>query len=307
MLSADATSQRADQIFRTGPETLVAASSGIIAGHISHFAKEVLSSSPPGPDGFPVEWKATGEVDEPRTLKGTPRPAPIHFSRLERSFVSAAPTPAPRWAQQYGELSATGDVVLFYSSPDDQTPSDIFPSAAGEQDLAALVKDIVSFQSVAEPKKQIDGWLAYLNSSRSGEASRVALRSLVQLSVEWGQIDPVMRKLLSSPDVPRDTRDYAFAFVAFQITHDVWQKEVGAALELLCSAFQAQKDANSQVRNLDGLLLVLDFTSKEPLQDSRRPLRHRIETCLKSWASSGVAAQASLEEYKRLQQRYKLQ
>jgi hypothetical protein len=305
-MSADTTTQRADQIFRTGPETLVAASSSIVAGPISHYSKEILKSTESDPDSLPVEWKVTGEIDAPRTLKGTPRPSPLRFSRIERSFLSATRSPAPYWAQPYGELSSSGGVVLFYSSEDGDA-AEVLPSGAGELDLAALVKDIVSIQSIAEPKRQIDRWLAYLGGGHGDTAARVALRSLAHLSVEWPQLEPAIKKILSGPNVSRDTRDYAFAFSVFRLSHDAWQKEAPTAVEFLCSSFQAQKDPKSQLRYLDSLSLLFDYYSRQPIVESRRPLRQRVENCWKAWANSGIADPQAVEEYKRLRQLYKLQ
>jgi hypothetical protein len=307
MLPKDAATERADQIFRIGPETLVASSSTIVAGRVSHYHKEVLKVSQPGPDGFPLEWKITAELADPVTLKGSPVSKPISFSRNEHSFMSPVPTRNPRWEQDYGELVPDGTVVLFLSGADSQSIQKVLPGGTGEQDLASLVKEIVSIQRLTNPKERIEHWLAYLAAGPLSEGFRVALRSLAQAGAPWQELEPALRKILMQASLSADIRAFAFGFVAFNITQNKWEAHAGAALDLLCSSFSGQADPKLALRNLGNLSLVLYYASEQPVQASRRSLREQTVKCLRSWASLGFADQDLAEEYKRIRQQYAIQ
>jgi len=307
MLPNDAAADRADQIFRIGPETLVTSSSTIIAGHVSHYHKDVLKVSQPGPDGFPLEWKITAELADPVTLKGSPVSKPISFSRIEHSFMSPVPTQNLRWEQDYGELVPDGAVVLFFSGADSQTIHKVLPGGTGEQDLAALVKDIVSIQRLTDPKERIQRWLAYLASGSVSEGYRVALRSLAHTGAPWQDFEPALRNILMQASLSPDVRAFTFGFVAFNITQNRWEAHSSAALDLLCTSFSGQADHGLALRNLGSLSLVLHYTSEQPVQASRRALREQAIKCLRSWASLGFADHDLAEEYKRIRQQYAVQ
>jgi hypothetical protein len=299
-----ALTDRADQIFRIGPETLVASSPAIVAGHISHYQKKDVKMSQPGPDGFPLEWTVTAELELPSTLKGTPLTGPIPFSRSERAFMSPTPSPNPLWEKDYGELQPDGEVVLFFGEANSQNVLKAIPSSAGEQNFLALVKDIVSIQRVTDPKDRIQRWLSYLAASPSPEGYRVALRSLVHAGVKWPQFEPAVRKTLSQQNLPRGLQPFAFYFIAFTISQSAWDDDGAAALELLCTMFARQTDPKLQLQNLAAFALILDFSSRQPLQKSRQPLRERTNKCLHNWASLGFADPTLAEEYKRMRQQY---
>lgn len=307
MLPKVEATERADQIFRLGPETLVASSSNIIAGRVSHYRKEVLKVSQPGPDGFPLEWRITAEIADPVALKGSPASRSISFSRIERSFMSPVPTQNPRWEQDYGELVPEGTVILFLSAADSQDIQKVLPGGTGEQDLAALVSEIVSIQRLTNPKERIQRWLAYLAAGPVSEGYRVALRSLAQGGAQWQELEPALRKILVQTSLSQDVRAFTFGFVAFNITQNKWDAHGSAAFDLLCSSFSGQADPKLALRNLANLSLVLHYASEEPAQPSRRLLRERTVKCLRDWASLGLADQDLSEEYKRIRQQYAIQ
>ena len=307
MLPNDTATERADQLFRIGPETLVASSSSIVTGHISNYHKEVLKVSQPGPDGFPLEWKVTGELADPVTLKGAPVSGPLPFSKIEQAFMSPLPSPHPRWQQQYGELAPDGVAVLFSSGTAATDFQEVLPSAAGEQDLAALVKDIVNIQRLPDPKDRVARWLAYLSAGPSPEGHRVALRSLARDRAAWSQLEPVLRKLLNQANLSPDLRVFTFSFIAFNITQNTWEANNPAAMDLLCGTFSNQADPKLTLRSLRAFSILLQYVSEKPLPPPRQPLRDQAVRCLHRWASLGFANQELAEEYKRLSRQYALQ
>src|SRR5258708_22170191 len=102
---------RADQIYTTGPETLVAQSSTIVAGPVASYSKRVLEMSQPGPDGFPLRWAVSGRVESPRALKGSPE-GPVPFTSMEQSAVISESDSPDEGERQYGERHADDEGVL---------------------------------------------------------------------------------------------------------------------------------------------------------------------------------------------------
>jgi hypothetical protein len=299
--------ERADQIFRIGPETLVGSSSVIVTGRIASYHKEITKVSQPGSDGFPLEWKVTAGLAEPVTLKGSPVSGPVAFSKVEQSFMSPAPRQDPRWQQQYGELAEGGSAVLFFSGTDAKNPQQVLPTASGEQDLAALVREIVSIQRLSSPRDRVGRWLSYLGGQPSNEGYRAALRSLVRDGASWQQLEPALRKTLTQSNLSADVRAFSFSFVAFDITQNAWQANDSAALDFLCTSFSNQSDPKLALRYLSGLSLVLRYASEQPQQASRRTLRDRTVKCLRTWASLGFSDRSLEEEYQRLSRQYSIQ
>jgi hypothetical protein len=307
MLPQEAATDRADQIFRIGPETLVVSSSTIVAGRVAHYHKEVLKFSQPGPDGFPLESKITGQLVEPVALKGSLISGPISFSRTEIAFMSPAPPQNPLWEQDYGELAPDGRVVLFFSGTNSASIHKVLPSGAADQDLAALVKEIVSIQQISDPNQRTQRWLAYLNAGPSAEGYRVTLRSLVRSGTGWQHLESPLRKILTQSGIAPDVRAFTFSIIAFHLTQNGWSENNNAALDLLCTSFSGQKDSKLALQNLGSLSLLLNYANQQPLQDSRRPLREKTVKCLRSWATLGFADPSLAEEYKRIRQQYAIQ
>jgi hypothetical protein len=53
-------SHRADEIYRTGPETLIARSSSIVAGPVSQYSRKIESESQGGAESIPLKWVISG-------------------------------------------------------------------------------------------------------------------------------------------------------------------------------------------------------------------------------------------------------
>ncbi len=304
MVPTVALNGRADQIYRVGPEDLVAATRTIVAGPVSGYAKDVLKYSQPGPDGFPLEWIASGRIDQPKLVKGDAVSGPIPFSRTERSFFLPVDPEALVWERDFGDLSPTGQVVLFLSDGDPQQAPKALPSGRGEQDLIELVKGIVEIQAIRDPVQQRQAWLGSLTGAHSDEVRRVALRSLVHVGTSWSQMAPPLKVLLSEPGFSNNIKAFAFGFVAFYVTEGKWLKENSAATDLLCQAFSSQRQSSLEIQYLQSFKLILRYTAEEPLIESRQPLRRSIMKSLELRASLGVEDPTLGEEYKRIRVQY---
>jgi hypothetical protein len=293
---------RADQVFRIGPEDLVARSSSVVAGSISDYSKEVQRYSGTGPNAIALEWVARGRIDGPTVFKGAPPPAPISFSRQERSALSPGPSAVPIWELAFGELKPSGQAILFIDSGGGL---EALPNGTGDQDLIALVKDIVRIQGIRDAGLQRRSWLQYLITAPTSEGRRVALRSLAHGGVDWRQMAPALTQFWSEPATSPDLRAFAFGFVAFQLTSQAWSDAPGEPGNFLCRVFSAEKETEQQLRYLQNIKLLLSYTVEEPRQDSRRPVQQSILGCLATWASRGLTDRDLQQEYNQIIQRYR--
>jgi hypothetical protein len=293
---------RADQIFRIGPETLVAQSSKIVAGQIVAYSREVHRNSGPGPNAMPMEWTAQGHIDHPVVLKGASPPAPIYFSKLERSSLLPSSPIAPSWEMALGELMPGGQAILFFV---DRVNPKVLPAGTGEGDLLVLVKDIVRIQDIRGRDEQIRGWLQYLATAPTSEGQRAALRSLVSLGANWSQVEPALAQLAAGKSVTPDLRAYVFGFVSYHLTAETWGVSPNGPLEFLCRMFSTEKGPEQQLRYLQRIKLLLLYTVAEPLEESRRPVRESLIRCLETWASRGLTDPELKQEYDQLRQKYR--
>lgn len=293
-----------EQVFKLGPEDLVATSPVIVAGPVSGYSRQVQKHSQPGPDGFPLEWVATGQIQELHALKGEAPLGPLSFSRAERSVFLPLDPATPVWEREYGEFSPQGQAVLFLGAGDPHPIIKVLPSGSGEQDLVGLVRDIVRIQLIQDPAQQRHGWLSYLTSVRSDEGRRAALRSLVGGGVGWSQMAPALKTLFEEPGVSQNSRGFAFGFVAFHVVGGTWGEQAEAAVDLLCQVFSGERDADVALEYLQSFKLMLDYTIEEPLQMSREPLRKHILQCLEKWASTGLRNAELEEEYEEIRANY---
>jgi hypothetical protein len=228
---------------------------------------------------------------------------PVSFSRSERSFLIPVPPEGPVWEQEFGEITPTGQVVLFRHGEISSDLVEVLPSGSGEQDLVELVKGIVAIQAIPDPIQRRQAWLRFLTNARSDEARRVALRSLAHAGADWSEISPSLKTLFSDPSLSRDIKIFAFGLVTFYVTEGRWTKDSNQAIELLCEAF-AHSDSKLEIQYLQGFKTILSYTAEEPAVESRKPLRRKIMETLEQRESRGVSDPALKEEYRRIHAQY---
>jgi hypothetical protein len=305
MASSVALNGGADQIYKSGPEDLVAASRTIVAGPVSGYSREVRKYSQPGPDGFPLEWIASGRIDQPILIKGEAVRGPISFSREERSFFVPVNPEDPVWERDFGSIAPNGQVVLFLSGVESRQPAKALPST-GEQDLIELVRGTVAIQAISDPIQQRQAWLRFLSSARSDEARRVAMRSLVRTGADWSQMARPLQTLFLEPGVSRNIKTFSFGFVAFYVTEEKWSKESSAAVDLLCQVFSAERESTLEIQYLQSFKLILRYTAEQPRSEMRQSLQRRIMETLERRASTGVEDPTLRQEYQRIRDQYRI-
>jgi hypothetical protein len=294
MLFAGSASARSDDVFRNGPETLVAASSAIVAGSVSHYSRQVLSQSDPGPDGIPLKWTVRGQLDRLRPIKGPETPAPIPFARTERSPLVPPDQGMLDWQAEYGDLSPEGAAVLFSKSVPG-TASTILPSGSGEYDLAALVHEIVQIQALPDSTGQMNGWLSYLRKAPTDQGRMVALRSLIHGPIEWASFSPALEGILSNGQLSRRLRAFGFGIAAFSVGEGKWPSQRPQVVGLLCRAFVGEHDPELLLQEVFQFKLLLRTRQNESAD--RPAMRDQILKCLRERSSAGPLDPAMQHQY----------
>lgn len=269
---------RVDEMFTTGPETLVARSRAIVAGSVSSYSKEVKEQSQ-GAAPIPIRWVISGRLERPETLKGNPPGTSLQISREERSPFLPAPEPKPAWQAAYDPWQPDDKAVAFLGN----APGEILlvlPSGTGERDLISLVRLIVKIPATASSERdQAAAWQSHLLSGEasSAESKRVALRSLMRLTRNWNDVastwDAVMRK------ADANLRRYAYGIVAYGIVHENWSDAIKPA-EFLCTLLLKETDTEIAEDYLQYLDLVQRFAANEKSGGQRKALGDQIRGCL---------------------------
>lgn len=288
--------QRAEDIFTSGPETLVAQSEVIATGPVVNFEKKVIETH--APSGTPLRWRINGEIVQPEIVKGTRSPSPIFFSRTEQAvFLDQQPEP-PRWASDY-LLWEPGDRAVIFFLPGEMQ---VFPSGEGQRDLAAAVRRIVAIQTLDNPEDRLAAWARLANSNSATMLEKqAALRSLVALRAPFSKLSPLFQHVLGSPS--GQMRSFAFALVVFGISHQRWS-DLSGPTELLCQHLQAETDVDSVYDYIASFGSLLSFANQHLSAGERLSMMDHVRACLsqKCDRSSGRAVQACREILSRFPQ-----
>lgn len=270
---------RFDEMFTTGPETLVAQSRAIVAGPVSHYSKEVKEQSQ-GSAPIPTRWVITGELEHPETLRGDAPRNSLRFSRVEQSPFLPPSEPMPAWEAEYSQWQPDDKAVAFLG----EKPGEILlvlPSGTAERDLISLVRLVVSIYATDRSESaQAAAWQKYLlyGAASGAESRRIALRSMMKLTQYWSDVASTLRGVMSGKDA--DLRQYAYGIVAYGIVHDKWGDAAEPA-EFLCTQLANEKDAEIAESHLQYVDLVLRFATDEDFYEQRKALRDRLRGCLK--------------------------
>jgi hypothetical protein len=294
---------RADEIYTSGPETLSASATQIVAGQVSAYSKKVLSASePPGPNAIPLKWIAAGQVDSPAPLKGLAM-EPVRFTREEGSPLIADTLDVPSWERGYGQVQPYGQVVLFLSSDPAKPLLAAVPSGDGERDLASLVRDIVAIQS-APADAQVDRWLAYIETARTNNGREAALRSLVQMDADWKRTRPALERFLSNPSLNQKSRTFTFGIVVFGLTHEKWAQNQVSVADFLGRQFELARAPGLALQYILSLKLALRYTMEEGSRQAREPIRERMIESLKRSEPALSGSPEVAEQYRQIRAAY---
>jgi hypothetical protein len=297
MNQANIGSVRADEIYRTGPETLIARSSTILAGPVSNYSRKVESQSQGGADSIPLKWVVNGVLEEPQVLKGQALSGAIPFSRSEQSVVLPKDPSIADWEAVYGDLAQDGQVVVFLGGASRESIAKVLSSGAGEQNLISLVKGVVQIQAVGDPSERLEHWLTYLKGAPSDAGRKAALRSFIAEGGGWLNLDPVLDQSLKDSRLSRDFRAFGFGIIAFNVTQEKWGDARDAVVDFLCRVFGSERDPKLAMQYLYSLGLIFKYCDDENFRAQRRTVRRRFEGCLEQRSSLKIAGGPAVEQY----------
>jgi len=285
-----------EDVFKVGPETLVAAASNILAGPVAAYAKKILSWSAP-PDSIPLQWTVSGRIERFDMLKGPPLRAPILFSRFEQYPYLQSDEPALAWEQEYGWIEPNDTIVVFLGEGESGTVLKTIPSKG---DLINLVGHIIRIHGLGSLEKETDAWIEYLGKGPTDGGRKVALRSLMNQSVNWQRLQIAFNQVLKNKNLSREIRMFAFGILVSHIISGRFSDAAIAVVEFLCQVFASEANQELVLTYTGYLGTILRHCEGGDIADQRIDLCRNIFDVLKERKSiglSGVSAEMELEEY----------
>ncbi len=282
---------RLDEMFTTGPETLVAKAGAIVSGPVSHYSREVKEESK-GAAPIALRWTVSGQLDKPEVLRGAAPPGAVRFRREERSPFLPVAEPLPLWEQEFAQWQPDDKAIVFYSSAKPPVILKVLPSGTGNRDLISLVRLIVSVPASGhDASAQAEAWRQQLESNAASlEIKKVALRSLMKLTREWSEVSRTLRAVMAGADP--GLRSFTYGLVAYEMVHQKWTDQSEPA-SFLCDQLAKLNDTDLAETYLQYLDMVLRFAGDEDSRSQRKPMRDQLRSCLKEQclqASAPIAA-----------------
>lgn len=283
-----ADSSRADHVYGMGPETLVAQSFAIITGPVSGYSKQIVESSQPGPDGFPLRWVVSGRIARPEVIKGKVASGEaVSFTRPEQSGMLPQPPTLSAWEREQGDLMPADDALLFFLGDPAKPTVKVVPSRDADAGLAALVRRIVRIQALPDPSQRNAAWLAYLQAARSEEAQRASLRQLMaNRTAGWAQLQPVLSALLVRSDLSEQIRAFTAGIIAFGVVNGRWREQQLDAVDFVCRQFETAGAPWLALQQMLTLKQLLAYASSDHADPARLQLRQRIVQSLRRRAAA---------------------
>ena len=297
-------SHRADEIYRTGPETLIAQSSIILAGPVSNYSKHIVSLAQPESEGVALKWLVNGQLKNPIILKGQFPSQTIQFSRSEQSMILPKDPSIADWDAVYGELDANDQAVLFLSDTSSESILKVLPSGNDERNLVSLVKNIVSIQANDNNEQRMQQWLLYLERTRNDEGRKAALRTLIHAPVKWTDLKPVLEQLMGNPQMGSNMRAFNFGIVTFALTEKQWETSHPQAINFLCKLFLTEKDTNLVLQYILNMKKILRYSYDEKIRNMVKPIGQQIIDCLKQREVQGFLQPPIQEQYRQIRASY---
>jgi len=293
---------KADDIYTTGPEIITAGAKRIVVGLVSTYSRQVLSTSEPaGPNAIPLQWIVSGRVDNPVPLKGLPIGS-VSFTRTEGSILIAETLDVPSWERAYGDVRQSGRVVLFLGD-DPANPLFAVPSGDAELDLASLIRDLVAIQALPS-SAQLEAWFAYLNRSHTAFGREAALRSLIQMNVDWKSLRPALEQLLVASPVNEEMRAFGFGIVVFGLTRNKWAREEAPVAEFLGRQLATAPSPGLALQYVLSTKLALLYVMEEEARHARSPARTLIVAALQRNEPSLSRWPEVAEQYRQIRTAY---
>lgn len=304
MTLPNALSHQADEIFKTGTETLIEQSSNILVGPVSNYQKDVVLLSQPESEGVELKWIISGQLENSRALKGRTPSWAIKFSKAEQSIILPRDLSTAEWEDAYGELSPKDLAVIFFDHTSPDKILKVLPSDNGERDLVTLVSDIVPIQANNDSVQRTQQWLTYLKHTRLDEGRKAALRTLIQVPVKWADLEHVIEHLILDPQVGNAMKVFIFGIVTFAVTENMWEVDNPKPVNFLCQMFSTEKNTNLTLQYLLNIKKVLSYSYDETTSSMSKPAGQQILVCLKRQEALGSLELPIQQQYQQIHDSY---
>ncbi len=278
--------ERADSIYRTGPEQALRDAAAVHAGAVSGLHRDVTASTQ-GSEPLPVSWIARAELTRTRAIKGPVPPDPLPIMRVEQSSFAMAASGEPGWVSAYGDLRDGGVAVVF-----DLGHMLVVPSGEGESNVMALVMRAAQIDAIADDAERRATRLGWITNGPTDADRRAALRSSLQAGASWDDIAGAVKPVW--PKANPALKDFFTGMIAFAMINGFWSVEDSRPLEFLCRAF-LDADERAAPTTMLQLRQVLNWADRVNAPADRALAIERIVACYRTKSAEGLAN--SLQPY----------
>jgi hypothetical protein len=265
--------ERADAIYRTGPETATARAVAVTAGVVTGLRHEVTAATQ-GDAPVPTAWIARAQLTAPRALTGPAPHPPVDIARAERAAFAMDPGDDPYWVRDYGDLTEGGAAVVFFGA----TGAVAVPSGGGEQALADLVATVVHIGSIA-PGDRLGAALAWVAKGSTDAGRRAALRMALHGGADWPTLGAAMQA--AWPGAGPRLRQFFTGAAGFALTEGLWPDTDPRPVDFICNAF-AGADDRAAVGMLLQIKQLLAWSERAEAGPGRAALAEAALACLRA-------------------------
>ncbi len=241
-------SERADAIYRIGPETLLRETSLVAVGKLSKLTKDVTTETEGEP--IPISWTVSGEITKLSSIKGQLRFPNIAIVRKEQAMFAMGSLDEPSWTQDYGELIDGATAIVFVNQSVSNTADLVVPNGSGELNLYQLLKQAEHVASFTDKNTRITAVAQWFNQATTNAEKKAALRMLLHDKAPW----PIVSKAIEAiwKDSNAQLQQYFTGISGFGIMSGVWPASDEQPLSFLCREF-----INADARLASGIMLQL--------------------------------------------------
>jgi hypothetical protein len=266
--------ERADAIYRTGPETSLAKCSLVVVGRVSGLVREVSAKTAGEP--VPTAWTARGQLVNLRAIKGRLTSDRIAIARNEQAMFAMSHLDEPGWTRAYGELIDGSVAVAFFDGATPDKPSLVVPSGTGEEDLRLLLSQIAHADALTDHQARIAVEAGWLTQAASEAERKAALRMLLRDQAPWQRVGTSIQAVWasSSPQL----RQFFTGAAGFGLIEGIWPASDEHPVAFMCRAFMDADDRASTGMMLQ-LKQVLAWAERDGASDAEARIGARIKEC----------------------------
>jgi hypothetical protein len=274
--------ERADAIYRYGPETATASAVAVVTGRVVDLTRRITATTAGAPTA--MTWTTEGRLVDLRPLKGPLPQGEIAIRRAEQAMFAMTPRAEPSWTLDYGELVEDGAAVAFLARTDPPEVTLVVPSGEGEQDLAGVAASAAKIASLKDPDARHGALLAWLAAGPTVPARQAAIRLLLGERVGWHEVRAALAKAWPSAD-PR-ARQFFVGAAGFAMVERIWPADDKGPVDFMCRAF-LEAEPRWQPAFMLPLNHVLAWTDRDDVAPAEARLGSTIVACFRARQAAG--------------------